>query len=77
MLFGSYATGRHTVASDIDVLVIYAGAPIPEAYAVVKKTFGLYGVEPHVYTEAEAQALRDTVGRMTRDSVVIYSAEAS
>lgn len=77
VLFGSYARGRHTVASDIDVLVIYVGEPREDAYAVVKKTLALRGLEPHVYADAEARAMRDTIARMTRDGVVIYGSEAA
>ena len=32
VLFGSYATGRHTVASDVDLLVVYAGPRREDAY---------------------------------------------
>lgn len=72
VLFGSYAAGRHTAASDIDVLVVYTGPPRPDAFAVVKKTLALRGLEPHVYTEEEAQAMHDTLERMTREGVVLY-----
>ncbi len=76
VLFGSYAASRHTAASDIDVLVVYAGPPRPDAYAIVKKTLALRGLEPHVYTEAEAQAMYDMLERMTRGGVVIYDGTA-
>lgn len=75
VLFGSYATGRHTAASDIDVLVVYAGAAREDAYAVVRRGFDLRGLEPHVYTETEAQAMDDTLARMTRDGVTIFEGE--
>lgn len=75
VLFGSYATGRHTAASDIDVLVVYAGAPREDAYAVVKRGFDLRGLEPHVYAASEAQAMDDTLARMTRDGVTIFEGE--
>ncbi len=72
VLFGSYAAGRHTAASDIDVLVVYADPPVPGAYALVRKTLGLRGLEPHVYTETEAAALHETIERMTRAGIVIF-----
>ncbi|MFH1928657.1 MAG: nucleotidyltransferase domain-containing protein, partial [Chloroflexota bacterium] len=49
VLFGSYATGRQTVASDIDLLVVYAGQPREDAYALVKRTLNIRRLEPHVY----------------------------
>ena len=41
VLFGSYARGRQTVASDIDLLVVYAGAVRGDAYALVRRTLDL------------------------------------
>ena len=37
VLFGSYARGNYTVASDIDLLVVYDGEIREDAFAVVKK----------------------------------------
>lgn len=71
MLFGSYALRRHTVASDIDVLVVYGGEAREDAYALVKKAFALYGLEPHVYAEAEFQAVQEILERMVREGIVI------
>lgn len=34
VLFGLYAKGTATVASDVDLLVIYQGAPWADAYAL-------------------------------------------
>jgi predicted nucleotidyltransferase len=72
VLFGSYATGRHTAASDIDLLVVYSGEDREDAYALVKKTLSIPGLEPHVYSEAQYEALSETIERMVRDGVVIY-----
>ena len=72
VLFGSYASGRFTAASDIDVLVVYEGALREDAFAVVKRTLDLPRVEPHVYGEDEARRLSSTLERMTRDGVVLY-----
>jgi len=71
VLFGSYATGRQTAASDIDLLVAYAGEPRPDAYALVRRTLDIPGLEPHVYTQAEYDGVRATVDRMIRDGVEI------
>jgi predicted nucleotidyltransferase len=75
VLFGSYATGRHTVASDIDVLVVYAGDPLPQAYAIVRNALALPGVEPHVYAEREAERMADTIERMIRDGIPVFGGQ--
>lgn len=72
LLFGSYATGRWTVASDVDVLIIYRGSPREDAFRVAKRTLKIRGLEPHVYSESEAEAIRPTIERMARDGVRIY-----
>jgi predicted nucleotidyltransferase len=69
VLFGSWAAGRATAFSDIDLLVIYSGPPRDDAYRIVREVVGLRGLEPHVYTDDEAAALRPTLDRMTRGGV--------
>lgn len=69
VLFGSYARGTYTVASDVDLLVIYRGAPRPDAHALVKRALAIPRLEPHLYTEAEYEAARATVDRMVRGGV--------
>ena len=71
VLFGSYAKGRQTVASDIDLLIIYAGPPREDAYALVKRTLNIRRLEFHVYTEAEYAQVRTTIERMVRDGIPI------
>jgi predicted nucleotidyltransferase len=71
VLFGSYAKGRQTVASDIDLLVIYAGKPREDAYALVKRTLNIRRLEPHVYAEEEYEQVRITVERMTGDGIPV------
>lgn len=75
VLFGSYAAGNYTVGSDIDVLVVYRGGRREEAYAIVRRTLDLVGLEPHVYSEAEYAAMRRTVDRMCAAGVVLYPEE--
>lgn len=72
VLFGSYAKGTHTVASDVDLLVVYAGQSRPDAYARTKRALPLPGLEPHVYSEAEYAAVAPTVDRMVEDGVLVY-----
>jgi predicted nucleotidyltransferase len=71
-LFGSYAKGNYTVASDIDLMVIYEGKPRKEAYSIVKKTLSLPLLEPHVYSEDEYKELGGTINRMIKDGIIIY-----
>ena len=75
VLFGSHATGRATVASDVDLLVVYEGPPREDAFATVKKTIPVRGLEPHVYTTKEAEAQEDLLTRMTRKGIVVFEEE--
>lgn len=74
VLFGSYARGNYTVASDIDLLVVYKGEPRKDAYAIVKKTVDLPQLEPHVHTELE-YAQTEVVQRMIKNGIVICRVE--
>lgn len=74
-LFGSQATGRATAFSDIDILVVYRGAPRRDAYQLVRKTFDVIGLEPHVYSEQEAERIRPTLERMVRGGVDLLARE--
>ena len=69
VLFGSWAAGRATAYSDIDLLVVYAGSPRDDAFKVVRHSIQLRGLEPHVYTETEAEGLRPTLDRMTQNGI--------
>ncbi|MBI2939912.1 MAG: nucleotidyltransferase domain-containing protein [Chloroflexi bacterium] len=69
VLFGSWARGRATAFSDVDLLVVYADPPRDDAYGLVRRHLRLRGLEPHVYTEAEAARVQETLDRMTRDGV--------
>lgn len=72
VLFGSYAKGNYTAFSDIDVLVVYAGEPREDAFALVKRTFGLAGLEPQVLTEEEFRAVLPVWTQMLRQSVTVW-----
>lgn len=75
LLFGSFAKGRFTAASDIDLLVVYRGEPREDAYAVVRKALNVPGLEPHVYTLEEFEVSRPTIERMTQDGIVLFEME--
>ncbi len=72
VLFGSVGRGRHTAASDVDLLVVYGGEPRSDVFAIVKELLPIPRLEPHVYAEAEAEALAPVLARMTRDGIRIY-----
>ena len=73
VLFGSYAKGNYTVASDVDLLVVYQGPPREDAFAVVKKVLNIPGLEPHVYSEGEYRQVEQRIARMTEGGIVLYS----
>jgi predicted nucleotidyltransferase len=76
VLFGSFANGRATAYSDVDLLVVYDGPSREDAFATVKKTVPVRGLEPHVYASQEAEAREDLLKRMTRGGVVIFDRDA-
>ena len=75
VLFGSYATGRHTVASDVDLLVVYADPPRDDAFRLVRQHLHIRRLEPHLYTDTEYAAVKPTVDRMVRDGVELLEWE--
>ena len=77
VLFGSWATGRATAFSDVDLLVVYGGEPRDDAYSVVRRVLNVRGLEPHVYTEDEARRLAPTLERMTRDGIDLLGGPAT
>jgi hypothetical protein len=72
VLFGSWATGKATAFSDIDLLVIYADPPRADAYALVWRSVDLRGLQPHVYTENEAAQHTSTLDRMTKGGITLF-----
>ena len=77
VLFGSWSTGRHTPASDVDLLVIYRGEQREDAFRVVKTTLALPGLEPHVYTQHEAETMQNRLARMTAGGIVLIPEDAA
>jgi len=73
-LFGSYAKGNYTVASDIDILVVYKGKERRDAYATVKRILDIPYLEPHLYTKREYKETKETIDRMTKDSILLFQA---
>ena len=73
VLFGSYAKGNYTVASDIDLLVVHKGEERKDAFAIVKKTFSIPRLEPHVYSEGKYERLKGNISKMIENGVVLFS----
>ena len=73
VLFGSYREGNYTVASDVDLLVVYKGKERRDAYKMVKKTMDIALLEPHVYSEDEYERLKKVIDRMIARGVVLFS----
>lgn len=73
VLFGSYARGNYTVASDIDLLIVHRGPHREDAFALVKKVLGIPALEPHVYSEEEYRQFERQIARMTEGGVVLFS----
>lgn len=72
-LFGSWAKGRATVASDVDLLLVVDAAIDASLYARVWKLLDLPRVELHLHSCADAELMRATLDRMTRESVDLLS----
>ena len=69
VLFGSWASGRATARSEVDVLMVYADPPRADSCALVWRTLQTPGLEPRVYAESEAVAIQETPGRMTAGGI--------
>jgi hypothetical protein len=72
----AWARGRQTVASDVDLLVVYRGPIQPDAYARVKRAVAIPRLEPHVYSETEYEGVQATLRRMTEGGLVLLDAPA-
>jgi len=73
VLFGSYAQGKYTVASDVDILVVYKGEERGDAFRIVKRSLDIPLLEPHVYSEDQYGRLKEGIDRMTADGVTLFS----
>jgi hypothetical protein len=67
-LFGSYAKGNYTAASDVDVLVVYEGPERQEAYATVWKALGIPRLQLHLYTAAGYEELKRSGSSLPREA---------
>ncbi|MEM2082117.1 MAG: nucleotidyltransferase domain-containing protein [Candidatus Bathyarchaeia archaeon] len=58
ILFGSYAEGRHTAASDVDLLIVYEDPKREGDYGICWDALKIPQAEILVYTESEYEGLR-------------------
>lgn len=58
VLFGSYAKNRHTVSSDIDILVIFDESISDEVYKTPMKNVKLPRVELHILSKKEYESMK-------------------
>lgn len=72
VLFGSWAVGRQTAFSDVDLMVVYAGPFREGAYRLVRQKLNVLGLEPHVFSEEDVQEFGPVIQRMTREGIVLF-----
>jgi predicted nucleotidyltransferase len=75
-LFGSYAKGNYKVGSDIDILIIYKGKPIKDAYKLTKLKLCIPRLEPHIYSEEEFKNMEYKINKMLEGGILLYSNES-
>ncbi|WP_259330059.1 nucleotidyltransferase domain-containing protein [Thermus thermophilus] len=63
-LFGSWARGRASVGSDVDLLLLYRGPRREDLHRLARKAFPGLPLELHAYTEEEAARLEAVLARM-------------
>jgi len=68
ILFGSWARGRATAASDIDLLIIYEGSRREEAYSLCWDIIDIPQLELHIYTEEEYERLKASGSHLPREA---------
>jgi hypothetical protein len=60
----------------VDLLIVYEGEEIDDAFAVVKKTLKTLSVsslEPHVYSEGQYEEAKGSIHRMIGDGIVLFN----
>ena len=63
---------EETIPWPANLLVVYSGEKQDDPFAVIKKTPVLPGLEPHVYTEGEYEALKATIAEMIEGGNLLY-----
>jgi predicted nucleotidyltransferase len=62
ILFGSYAIGRQTASSDIDLLVVIDTniCDKDKAYRILRKGLSIKMIELHILSKEEYQSMKET-----------------
>lgn len=68
ILFGSYSENRHTVASDIDILVVYEGKRLEDDYHIIWDILQLPEVQLHIYTLEEFEKLKSSGSNFPKEA---------
>lgn len=72
VIFGSYAKENFTVASDVDLLVVYQGEKRRDIFVPLKTTLNIPRLEIHLYSEKEYREMKDTVDKMIKAGIVVF-----
>jgi len=79
ILFGSYAEGRQTASSDVDLLIVYDDPKVKDDYIKICRRLAVEGLEPHAYTLSEYNTLKASrnwlIEEAERKGIVIYARE--
>lgn len=71
-LIGSWAQGRATAFSDLDMLVIYEGPVRDDVPKLVRQCFRLRGLEVHAYAQDQTETMGPVIGRMKRTAILLW-----
>ncbi|HEW94300.1 nucleotidyltransferase domain-containing protein [Candidatus Geothermarchaeota archaeon] len=74
ILFGSYATGKFTASSDIDILVVHDSKK-RNLYRRLRIELNLMGIELHIYKINEYRRLKGRINKMIKGGVLLYSSD--
>src|SRR5690348_2267735 len=77
VLFGSWAKGRATAFSDIDVMVVYKDPARDDASRLVSEALPLRGLEVHLFSASEAEQHAGVLERMARGGVDLLGSGGS
>lgn len=79
-LFGSYAEKRQTAASDIDLLIIYKGHEMKDAYSTCWDIFKIPQLQIHIYTSSQYEKLKASGSLLPKEvekkGIIIWSPRA-
>ncbi|MEM2841877.1 MAG: nucleotidyltransferase domain-containing protein [Thermoproteota archaeon] len=76
ILFGSYVEGKHTAASDVDLLIIYESPKRKNDYSVCWDAFKIPQLELFIYTKSEYEKLRKSgiAREVEKKGIIVWKA---